>query len=93
MRLLKRVRSRVTVLTAALLIVALLAVMPKDTASNAAAAKKPVIDIYAKRVPDVNTNLLAAATRQATGAQLAALDKLYAKRVEPGTFAAFAAGV
>jgi hypothetical protein len=75
MRRLKRVRSSFASLIAALLIVALLAFMPEGLSPRAAAAKtRPLPDMYARRVPDVNMNLLAAATRQPTGAQLSALD-------------------
>lgn len=76
MRTLKRkFRTRFTVVFAALLVAALVVALPFRSRSSAAAANaSPKLDLYARRVPDVNTNLLAAVTRQATPAQLAAID-------------------
>lgn len=74
MRRLKRLRSKATASVAVLLIAALLVVIPKGTGSKAEAAKQPKLDLYAQRVPDVNMNLLARATRQPTAEQVAALD-------------------
>ena len=75
MRRLKRVRSTFTSLLAALLITALLSFMPKSISQPAAAAKTTKVpDLYARRVPDVNSNLLASATRQPSAVQLSALD-------------------
>src|SRR3982751_6604109 len=76
MKTLKRnVRARFALLFAVLLVAVLLVALPSESRTSAAAAgASPKIDLYAQRVPDVNTNLLAAVTRQATPAQLAAID-------------------
>jgi hypothetical protein len=78
MRGVKSLRPKFASLTAALLSVALLATLPNPfgapAAAVAAAVSTPKVDPYARRVPDVNVNLLAAVTRQPSPLQLAALD-------------------
>jgi Fungalysin metallopeptidase (M36) len=76
MKTLKRkFRARFAVLFAVLLVAALLVALPFRSRTRAAASgSSSKIDMYARRVPDVNTNLLAAVTRQATAAQLAVID-------------------
>ncbi|HYJ47041.1 MAG TPA: hypothetical protein VEV81_10540, partial [Pyrinomonadaceae bacterium] len=77
MRRIKCLRPKITIFLIAFLILALLAVSPRGLRSSAAGSSSSTssrLDLYARRVPDVNTNLLAAVTRQATPAQLAAIE-------------------
>jgi hypothetical protein len=75
MKTLKRkFRTGTTILLAVLLVAALLLALPNGARTSAAGSSSARLDLYAQRVPDINTNLLAAVTRQATPAQLAALD-------------------
>ena len=74
MRRIKCLRPKITILTIAFLILALLAAIPSGSRTSAAGSTSSKLDLYARRVPDVNTNLLAAVTRQATPAQLAAIE-------------------
>src|SRR4051812_25767966 len=75
MKTLKRkFRTKFAVLFAVLLVAALLAALPFRSRTSAAANTSSKPDLYTRRVPDVNTNLLAAVTRQAAPAQLAAID-------------------
>jgi hypothetical protein len=75
MKMLKRkFRTSATVLLAVFLVAALLMALPFGSRTSAAAGTSAKFDLYAQRVPEVNTNLLAAVTRQATATQLAAID-------------------
>ena len=59
------------------MIVSLLYVLPASE-TKAAAASVPGTDIYARAVPNIDTNLTAAVTRQASPQQLAAADSFKA---------------
>ena len=65
MKTLKRkFRARFAMLFAVLLVAAMLVALPFRSRTRAAAGStSSKIDLYARRVPDVNTNLLAAVTR------------------------------
>jgi hypothetical protein len=69
-------RTRLTVFAAALVIAALAASLPIGSRTSASSTSTPKVDLYRKAVPDVDPNLLAAATRQPTGLQLSAIDNL-----------------
>ena len=72
---LKSYRSKLIAMFIAMLMTASLIFVPlKSPAGAAAASSAPNLDLYAARVPNVDANQLASPLRQATGAQLAALD-------------------
>lgn len=72
-----KIRTRLTVFASALVVAALAVSLQLGSRVGAAGASSaPKVDLYRKAVPDVDPNLLASATRQPTGLQLAALDNL-----------------
>lgn len=66
-------RISITAVVIAAMMFSLLYVLPR-TETKAAAAAVPSVDLYARAVPNIDTNLTAAVTRQASAQQIAAAD-------------------
>jgi hypothetical protein len=73
-RILRNSKTTISILAIALLITASLIAPPPASEASSSTAGAFNFDPYRKVVPDIDVNALAAATRQPTGVQLAALD-------------------